>query len=60
MLRENLHPLTAVERAIEIVLPADYVSQPIDFAEHIKFVRKRISQPVISLKNPLDDKKSLN
>ncbi|MBD2139773.1 KilA-N domain-containing protein [Anabaena sp. FACHB-1237] len=60
MLRENLHPLTAVERAIEIVLPADYVSQPIDFAEHIKFVRKRISQPVISPKNPLDDKKSLN
>lgn len=60
MLRENLHPLTAVERAIEIVLPADYVPQPIDFAEHIKFVRKRISQPVISPKNPLDDKKSLN
>lgn len=60
MLRENLHPLTAVERAIEIVLPADYVPQPIDFAEHIKFVTKRISQPVISPKNPLDDKKSLN
>ena len=48
MLRENLHPLTAVERAIEIVLPADYVAQPIDFVEHIKFVRRRISDPIIS------------
>jgi hypothetical protein len=60
MLRENLHPLTAVERAIEIVLPADYVPQPIDFAEHIKFVRRRISEPVILPPNPFDNRDLLN
>lgn len=60
MLREDLHPLTAVERAIEIVLPADYVAQPIDFVEHIKFVRRRISEPVILPQNPSDNKDLLN
>lgn len=60
MLRENLHPLTAVERAIEIVLPADYIPQSINFVEDIKFVRRRISEPVILPQNPLDGRDLLN
>jgi hypothetical protein len=52
MIRENLHPLTAVERAIEIVLPANYLPESIDFSENIKFVRQRLSQPVLGQENP--------
>lgn len=43
MIREELHPLTAVERAAEIVLYAGYQPQSINFVEHIKFVRKRLT-----------------
>lgn len=43
MIREELQPLTAVERAAEIVLYAGYLPQPIDFVEHIKFVRQRLT-----------------
>ncbi|MGB3789349.1 MAG: KilA-N domain-containing protein [Phormidesmis sp.] len=43
MIREELHPLTAVERAAEIVLYAGYQPQVIDFVEHIKFVRQRLT-----------------
>ena len=43
MIKEGLHPLTAVERAAEIVLYAGYIAEPIDFVEHIKFVRQRLS-----------------
>lgn len=43
MLRESLHPLTAVERAAEIVLPANYVPKPIDFTENISLVRGRLA-----------------
>ena len=42
MLRENLHPLTAVERAAEIVLPASYIPSSIDFTENISSVRGRL------------------
>jgi hypothetical protein len=42
MLRENLHPLTAVERAAEIVLPASYIPRSIDFTENISSVRGRL------------------
>ena len=42
MIRDELHPLTAVERAAEIVLPANYKPTPINFVEHIKFVRQRL------------------
>jgi hypothetical protein len=52
MIRENLHPLTAVERAIEIVLPANYLPESIDFSENIKFVRQRLFQPVLGQENP--------
>jgi len=44
MLREGQQPLIAVERAAEIVLPANYIPKPIDFVEHIKNVRLRIVQ----------------
>jgi hypothetical protein len=43
MIREELQPLSAVERASEIVLPANYLPVPIDFVEHIKLVRHRIA-----------------
>ncbi|NJM99508.1 MAG: KilA-N domain-containing protein [Phormidesmis sp. RL_2_1] len=43
MIREELHPLTAVERAAEIVLYAGYQPKAIDFVEHIKFVRQRLT-----------------
>jgi hypothetical protein len=43
MIREGLQPLTAVERAAEIVLPANYLAAPIDFVEHVKLVRGRIA-----------------
>lgn len=42
MIREELQPLTAVERASEIVLYAGYRPTPINFVEHIKFVRQRL------------------
>ncbi len=51
MIQENLHPLTAVERAKEIVLPANYEAKIVDFSEHIKFVRQRISQPTLGQGN---------
>jgi hypothetical protein len=43
MIREDLHPLTAVERSSEIVLYAGYRATPINFVEHIKFVRQRLT-----------------
>ena len=43
MIRDELHPLTAVEEAAEIVLYAGYQPQAIDFVEHIKFVRQRLT-----------------
>ena len=44
ILKKGHHPLVAVEQATELVLPANYVPTPIDFVEHIKNVRLRISQ----------------
>lgn len=43
MIRDGLHPLTAVERASEYALPAGYLPEPIDFEEHIKLVRQRVA-----------------
>lgn len=43
MIREELHPLTAVERAAEIVLPANYIPVQINFVEHIKHARVRLA-----------------
>ena len=43
MIKEEMHPLTAVERASEIVLYAGYLPEPIDFVEHIEFVRQRLT-----------------
>jgi hypothetical protein len=43
MIREDLQPLSAVERAAEIVLPANYLPTPIDFVEHIKLARYRVA-----------------
>lgn len=43
MLREELHPTIAVERASELVLYAGYRPTPINFVEHIKFVQQRLT-----------------
>lgn len=43
MIRDECHPLTAVEQAAEIVLYAGYRPTQINFVEHIKFVRLRLS-----------------
>ena len=42
MLKKEMHPLSAVEEAAELVLPASYTPKPIDFVEHIKEVRSRL------------------
>jgi hypothetical protein len=42
MIREELQPLTAVERAAEIVLYLGYRPTPINFVEHIKYVQQRL------------------
>jgi hypothetical protein len=44
MIRDNLHPESAVEEAARLVLPSGYVPKPIDFVEHIKVVRDRVAQ----------------
>lgn len=43
MIRDDLHPMSAVERAAELVLYAGYRPTPINFVEHIKFVRQRLT-----------------
>ena len=43
MIRDGLHPLTAVEEAAEIVLPSNYDPQPINFVEHIRHARQRLA-----------------
>lgn len=52
MIKNDHHPLTAVEEAAEIVLPANYRAEPINFVEHIKRVRQRLAF------ESLDDKRS--
>lgn len=47
MIRDALHPETAIERAVEIALPANYIAEQIDFVEHINFVRQRLGQPIL-------------
>lgn len=43
MIRDGVEPLNAVTRAAEMVLYVGYVPTPIDFVEHIKFVRQRLT-----------------
>ena len=42
MLKEGLHPITAIERATEIVLPVGFRPTPVNFVEHIKYVQQRL------------------
>jgi hypothetical protein len=42
MIRDEMHPEAAVQRAAELVLYAGYQPTPINFVEHIKFVRDRL------------------
>ena len=44
MIKNGVHPETAIESSAELVLPFDYVPEPIDFVEHIKTVRNRVAQ----------------
>ncbi|MBD0362296.1 MAG: Rha family transcriptional regulator [Coleofasciculus sp. C3-bin4] len=43
MIHERLAPLDAVDRAAQMVLYVGYQPTPIDFVEHIKFVRQRLA-----------------
>lgn len=43
MIQQKLHPITAVEQAASIVLPAGYIPTPINFVEHIKTVKIRVT-----------------
>lgn len=43
MIRDEVEPLDAVNQAAEMVLYVGYVPTPIDFVEHIKFVRQRLT-----------------
>lgn len=52
MIREDLQPLTAVERAAEIVLYAGFRPAAINFVEHIKFVRQRLAPGQSSFELP--------
>jgi hypothetical protein len=42
MLKDDLHPSAAIEKAIEYALPSGYAASPIDFVEHINIVRQRL------------------
>lgn len=48
MLKRNVHPLEAVQEAADLVLPGSYAAEPIDFVEHVKFVRGRLSTGQLS------------
>lgn len=43
MIQEDMEPLAAVDRAARMVLYAGYTPTPINFVEHIKFVRQRLT-----------------
>lgn len=49
MIKDDDHPLTAVEKAAGYFLPANYIAQPIDFVEHIKLVQTRVNSGQINL-----------
>jgi hypothetical protein len=49
MLKRQAHPLDAVREAADLVLPGGYSPEPIDFVEHVKFVRGRITTGQLGL-----------
>ncbi|MGK7898273.1 MAG: KilA-N domain-containing protein, partial [Xenococcus sp. (in: cyanobacteria)] len=49
MLKKGRQPLTAVEEAADLVLPANYIPDPINFVEHIKEVRSRLQGDELKL-----------
>jgi hypothetical protein len=42
LMLKGRHPIAAVEEAADLILPIGYVPTPIDFAEHIALVQKRV------------------
>lgn len=44
MYKEHLHPLDAVNRAVGLVLPIDYIPVPINFVDHIKLTRQKLAE----------------
>lgn len=42
MLRQEMHPTTAIEEAARLVLPITYKAKPIDFTEPIRLARGRV------------------
>ena len=53
VLKEDLNPIDAIDRATELVLPSNYVPKPIDFVEHIKYVRERLVKSIDTRRNDL-------
>lgn len=53
ILKEQLNPIDALDRATELVLPADYIPKPIDFVEHIKHVRERLIKNIDTRRDDL-------
>lgn len=47
MYKDCLHPLDAVNQAVALVLPINYVPMPINFVEHIKLTRQRVAEYVL-------------
>lgn len=47
MYKDCLHPLDAVNQAVGLVLPINYVPMPINFVEHIKLTRQRVAEYVL-------------
>lgn len=53
ILKEDLNPIDAIDRATELVLPSNYVPKPIDFVEHIKYVRERLVKSIDARRDDL-------
>lgn len=53
ILKEDLNPIDAIDRATELVLPSNYVPKPIDFVEHIKYVRERLVRSIDARRDDL-------
>ena len=53
VLKEDLNPIDAIDRATELVLPSNYIPKPIDFVEHIKYVRERLVKSIDTRRNDL-------
>jgi hypothetical protein len=52
MAKKGRNPIAAVHEAADLVLPMGYVPKPVDFVEHIDFLRQKLLGSSESLTNP--------